>query len=352
MKARALKRVGGSLVAALLVGMLASATAGAQEKKPAPVVAVPMPVLQEAEPPPVSVFEYGPEGLTAAPPARPSLEDQGLGPSDLATVVAHLEHVSPAEVLQTLTSVIPGRQGSPQSGTDFRAGLVAGGPRVVLTGQVRQIDHALRILRIIDVPDAPEKAEEEAKPLVKIFTLKHADVNELSQVLMRLHQTQVRPIGVVGTQFVVDQRTQKLIVRASTQEDLDAVSLLVEELDVPVERPELHTRVLPLAHIDGEEAASVLEHLLDLSQAAAVSRGRPLRTGRTPTSVRRFSPGEGRILVQEETGSLLVRATAEQFEAIEEILKLIDVSAQEDGETAPLPVHPAESGNAEAGARQ
>lgn len=352
MTARTLKCVAGGPGAAAMAWMLMAAVATAQEKKPAPVVAVPMPVLQQAEPPTVSVFEYGPEGLAAAPKSRLSLEDQGLEPNDPATVVVHLKHVSPVEVLQTLTSVIPGRQTAPRSGTDFRAGVVAGGPKVVLAGQVRQVDHALRILRIIDVPEVEKEADDEAERLMKIFTLEHADANELSQVLMRLHQTQGRRMGVVGTEFVVDQRTQKLIVKAPSQEELDAVARLIEELDVPVERPELHTRILPLEHMDGEQAASVLESLLDLSQTAAVVRGRPLRPGRTPTPVRRFSAGEGRILVQEETGSLLVRATEEQFEAIEEILRLIDVPPQEDGEAAPPPVDPAATDDAAPEAQQ
>jgi len=172
---------------------------------------------------------------------------QDLEPGAIATVVHDLRYVSPQNVTVTVEQALS-RQGP---GDYFQIQGVPGAAKVILTGDARLVDAALRILEAIDVPEADVPLPEEPRATLRVFRLQSAEPAEVvatiqavlgtSEVPGRPPMRAMRPGAASGgdaTRIVPDTRSHSIIVRTTRPEDLETIEAILKEIDVSAQVPE------------------------------------------------------------------------------------------------------------------
>jgi len=193
-----------------------------------------------------------------------SLASRNIDPREEVTLIVRLRHISTAYASKTLQTLLSRGESSREPGLHIVT--VDWSPQLILTGEAALIDYALRILHALDVPppERPEpEPEEPAEPerIVRIINVEHVEAMELSKLITeflkrtekrvesstptrrtvssrtRISSTRPRTqyYDVLETTILVDARTQKLIVKTYSEEDLQDILMLVKELDVPLQ---------------------------------------------------------------------------------------------------------------------
>jgi general secretion pathway protein D len=158
--------------------------------------------------------------------------------------------------------------------------------------------------------------------------------------------TNVGKEGKYIEKIIADERTNSLIVMAN-DEAMSAVVELIIELDVDVDpssRAQIH--VVYLEHAKSEDVASVLSNLADSGRsndrgnqrtrarrtsnprtgtsAAAGARGGDGADGKTGSATAAFDDGV-RITSDENTNSLVIVATQDQFSILHQVIERLDI---------------------------
>ncbi len=243
-----------------------------------------------------------PEARTSDIPTRTSTKP--IAPQDqLVTQLIPLTYADANEVKRLFTPMV--------SKTSL---IVAYDPTntLIVTDVLSNIQRLIKILKEIDVADVGRK--------ISVIPLQHADSTKMVETLTALFQPKGAPrkAGTGGdtTKFVADERTNTVIVLASTVE-LDRVRQLIDFLDRETPRGKEKIRVYFLEYANAEEIAKVLQNLptKDVSQAKdkTAAPGAPLLSGKV------------NITADKATNSLVITASSDDYTVVEEVIRKLDI---------------------------
>ncbi len=274
-----------------------------------------------------------------------------VSPDQLVTQVIPLRYANAKQLQQELAPLISAQNALITSTT--------AGNLLIITDTQRNVERLMNIVRMVDVSVA------EAMELA-IIKLRHADAEQLAQILTRLFgiveptpprpgtpqaqpqqpegarppaQPQPQPRAVeLQVQIVPEPRTNSLIVWAS-KERLKMVRELVEQLDV--ETAELLTfEVIPLNHADAVEIDRILSEIFEAMPGARMEGGPApsVRLPRTAETTRGVLSAYALISADPRTNSLIVAATAEKMQFIKAIVEKLDVDIMPPIEIEVIPL--------------
>jgi type II secretion system protein D len=288
----------------------------------------------------VKTAESGQESPTARP----------IVPADqLVTQVIPLRYANAKQLQQELAPLVSAQNALITSTT--------AGNLLIITDTERNIERLLNIVRMVDVSVA------EAMELA-IIKLKHADAEQLAQVLVKLfgivEPAPARPPAQPGqppqpegarqpaqpqqravemqVQVVAEPRTNSLIVWAS-KERMKMIRELVEQLDI--ETTELLTfEVIQLKHADAVEVDRILSEIFELAPGGRVEGGATptLRLPRTAETTRGVAGSYAIISSDPRTNSLVVAATEGKMQFIKSLVEKLDVDITPPIEVQVIPL--------------
>lgn len=227
-------------------------------------------------------------------------------------------------------------------------------------------DSGVNIRRVYNIINQLDVAAPKSK--LKIIPLQHATASEVEQVISELYgdegssskttpkktsraksrgkktttaasssATNVGSEGKYIDKIISDERTNSIIIRAN-EEALEAVALLVAQLDVdvdPASRAQIH--VVYLEHAKAEDIAQVLSNLSQGSGATKNTRNTRTTAKNTTNSknatdsgatgasaVAAFDSGI-RITHDENTNSLVIIATPDQIQYVKQVIDKLDI---------------------------
>jgi len=182
---------------------------------------------------------------------------------------------------------------------------------IVITDTSSNIHHIAKIIRKIDV--------EGLKEHIIVIPLKHASAQTLSDQITQIMQKSraVSPQSArargpapndIGIKILPDTRTNSLIVVAGYQ-DIETVREFVEQLDVQRPTGTDNVHVVYLKNAQSKEVAeSLTAALTNLRIAGAVEGTQPIQ-----------------VTADEGTNSLIIAASAQDYEVISEIIDKLDI---------------------------
>ena len=230
-------------------------------------------------------------------------------------------------------------------------------------------DSGVNIRRVYNIINQLDVAAPKSK--LKIIPLQHATASEVEQVISELYgdegssskktpkktsraksrgkkkttaasssATNVGSEGKYIDKIISDERTNSIIIRAN-EEALEAVALLVAQLDVdvdPASRAQIH--VVYLEHAKAEDIAQVLSNLSQGSGASkntrTTARNNSKSKGSKNSKNSKDSGGTGssavaafdsgiRITHDENTNSLVIIATPDQIQYVKQVIDKLDI---------------------------
>ena len=205
-----------------------------------------------------------------------------------------------------------------------------------------------------------------SEPATRIFPLKHADANDIADALGTAFSSRARSTfgitttggrgggfsgrqrfgqqptqttqeqgGVLGLPELVavaDERTNSVIV-TTTEQQMEAIGKLIEELDKDISDYAEDTRIFVLEHADSSNVERVLNNLLSTQLFEQQRGGRTTTStagGAMGTAARSAEEASGltgnvKVVADTTTNVLLVTTFVRNFPAIEKIIKQLDV---------------------------
>lgn len=177
---------------------------------------------------------------------------------------------------------------------------------MIVTDVYSNIKRLLRILKAIDVTGMGQE--------VSIIPLEYADATKFVKVLESVFQTKRKKTqtALSTVKFVADERTNTIIIMASEVETL-RIKRLIAMLDRETPTGKEKIRVYYLENANAEELAKVLQEL-------------PTKKTNKP-SMRKipFVSDKVKITADSATNSLIIMAGKEDYQALDEIIKKLDV---------------------------
>lgn len=182
---------------------------------------------------------------------------------------------------------------------------------IVITDTSSNIHHLARIIQALDVTGSKEETF--------VFTLEFASAQVLGEQITRIMQkgkgasaqaARNRSVPQIdtGVKILPDVRTNSLIVVANAQ-DAETIRRLIEQLDIqrPVGTDNVHVVYLQNAQ-SKEVAQSLTAALTNLKISGALEAAQPVQ-----------------VTADEGTNSLIIAASAQDFEVIAEIIAKLDI---------------------------
>ncbi len=177
---------------------------------------------------------------------------------------------------------------------------------LIITDVQSNIERLLDIIKAIDVPSIGEE--------VAILPLKYASASTLGKSIGRLFQNTVQKGSRRQTIRIIPyERTNSLIVFAP-EPQIKKIKKLLVQLDKEIPRGEGDIHVYYLQNADAEEMVKVLANLPEK------------KTG--TKKVRTRAPAisdQVRITADTETNSLIITASREEYMALEDVIKKLDI---------------------------
>jgi general secretion pathway protein D len=220
----------------------------------------------------------------------------------VVTQLVRLKHSSPEDIKKILAPLV--------SQTSVLISHVPSG-MLIITETMSNIQKLLSIIQELDV----ESREEE----VAFIPLVNASADAIAKILTSVYQRSPgaqRP-GQATTdsvKVVPYERVNALIVLASSS-DMERVKSLISVLDTVVQRAEGNIHVYYLQNATAVELAKVLNDLPgemaqegeNVGRAAAISK-------------------DVRVMADEETNSLIIRATKDEYVVLEDVIQQLDIA--------------------------
>lgn len=248
----------------------------------------------------------------------------GRADDKMVTRIIQITHSSPEEVkkivgqLVSKSSVVIAHD---QSGV------------LIITDVLSNINRLMEIIKAVDVPSQGEE--------LAIIPLKYASVAALSKSLGQLFvQSAVRGgIPPTAIKIIPYERTNSLIVFAPRTQ-IDKIRSLLEQLDREVTTEGGNIHVYYLQHANAEELVKVLTSLPSKSKQAdeADSKIVQPKAGEPQTQAKTEPPkpethaaqsvqlsADMKITADPETNALIVTASQDEYMALEEIIKQLDI---------------------------
>ncbi len=181
---------------------------------------------------------------------------------------------------------------------------------LIITETLSNIQKLLAIIKVLDV----ESREDE----VVVVQLKNASSSSLAKILNTIFQkTSVPQKGAKSgaksrVKVVPYERVNALVVLASSGE-IERVKSLIALLDTKVQRNEGNIHVIYLQNATATELAKVLNAL---PETQAVEKEK----GKAPAISKNV-----KVMPDEETNSLIITASREEYEVLEGVIKKLDI---------------------------
>ncbi len=305
-----------------------------------------------------------------------------IKPDQFATMVFTLQHISPADAIEALRSLVGGvgaaaaRGAAARSsgGASFSMVEIKNSQKLIITAKFGLLDYLRKLLDLIDVPfPEPER-------IIDIRQIEFADAGEIEQMLTQFLQggrgssfsrftqrsvTQPRTGGAstagrsssslggqrtdFNTKLISDLRTNQLIIETYSEQDLQDIDMLIGYLDVRFTLRRVKTHIYQVRYLKAVEVAQDLQTLLQgqsSSSLGGLSRSRTRSTTSTRSSLPRVGGGASRqapgqtgtaanqeiaslIVPHEPTNSLLIQAEREDYDQILNILSRIDTKRRQ-----------------------
>jgi len=182
---------------------------------------------------------------------------------------------------------------------------------IVVTDTSSNIHHVAQIIKNLDVPGAKEE--------VTVIPLQYASAEVLSEQIARIMEegngtpvpaarSRSMPATQTGRKIMPDTRTNSIIAVANP-EDTEIIEALARKLDVERPRGANNVHVVYLENASAEEAAKSL--------TAALANLRITGTAEASQQVQ--------VTADEGTNSLIITASAQDYEVIAEIIEKLDI---------------------------
>jgi len=220
----------------------------------------------------------------------------------VVTQLVPLKYSTPDEMKKVLTPLVSKTSviiSHPQSGM------------LILTETLSNIQ---RLLEIIDALDVEYSNEE-----VAVIELQNAAADSLAKIVSSIYQksrvVNRRVTNTSEVKVVPYERTNALVVLAESQ-DMQRIRKLIARLDRQVERGEGNIQVYYLQNATAAEMAKVLTALPTGDKTAAEGNKAPAISK------------EVKITADEETNSLVITASREEYEILKNVIKKLDIPRQ------------------------
>jgi len=180
---------------------------------------------------------------------------------------------------------------------------------LIVTDVYSNIVRLMRIVKAIDVDGMGHE--------ITVLPLQYADaatiVKTLSAVFKVARKT-VKGVPAKTLQFVADDRTNAIVVLAS-EVDTIRIAALIDLLDKEVPKGKEKLRVYYLENATSEDLAKVLQTILS-------KQGSPAKKGVKEAPV---ISENVKITADKATNSLIIMASQDDYQVIEEIIKQLDI---------------------------
>lgn len=231
------------------------------------------------------------------------MSSEGIAEDKVVTQLVPLQYSSPDDIKKVLAPLV--------SQTSV---LISHAPSgmLIITETRSNIQKLLGIINVLDV----ESKEYE----VAFIPLVNASADAIAKILTNVYQktpaVQRAGVAKVSEDFikvVPYDRVNALIVLANGS-DIGRVKSLIKVLDTEVQRAEGNIRVYYLQNATAVELAKVLNDL----------PGTQTQEGAAPGKVAAISK-EVRIMADEETNALIIRASKDEYAVLEDVIKQLDI---------------------------
>ena len=230
-----------------------------------------------------------------------------------------LQNVDPNELETALRKLYGGSTtpGAPSGRGGSRGGSPGGAAAsggslpfevTVLPAQRRLlVDGSEDDLKVVgDLITALEGSAKTQKPEIRLFELKTADSTRIAESLRQIFTNIKRPNFPEDNVIITALPKTKAVMVAAAAEKMADAERLIQQLDTPTISPAMDFRVWPLQYAQPNQAASLLNKMLD--------------------EYRKQHPDEPvSVVVDERTRSLIVSAQTQMFEQVEKLIQQIDV---------------------------
>ena len=232
------------------------------------------------------------------------------GGAEQITRIVKIKNISAAQLVPVLRPLMP-REAYLQAYMDTNT--------LVLSDSEKNIQ---RLLRMIDSMDKPNPDRDEIVPLYQA----NAD-----EVLRILRETQPKKTETSGT-VTADKRSNSIIISGNKAER-ERFARVIKRLDTPIANHAAH-HVVALKYAKATDLAPILDKVIN-NKSGAVASGSSAPSGAVPGSnpagqvtaayVGGTSTGSTSIIADESTNSLIISADFQSYQAIQEILKELDI---------------------------
>ncbi len=217
----------------------------------------------------------------------------------VVTKIIKLQHVDPLVVKKNITPLV--------SKTSSIIAYADSGILIV-TDLVSNIERIMEIVKVIDVPSIGEELE--------VIPLQYASATSVSKSLAMVFQKTarkgVRPANVKITPY---ERSNSLIVLAPRAQ-MQKIKDLAAKLDTPIPKIDGNIHVFYLQNANAEELVKVLTKLPEKTKVKNKKGGTP-----TAPSI----SDDVRIMADEETNSIIVVGPKDDYLALEDVIKKLDI---------------------------
>jgi general secretion pathway protein D len=233
------------------------------------------------------------------------------GGAEQITRIVKIKNISAAQLVPVLRPLMP-REAYLQAYMDTNT--------LVLSDSEKNIQ---RLLRMIDSMDKPNPDRDEIVPLYQA----NAD-----EVLRILRETQPKKTETSGT-VTADKRSNSIIISGNKAER-ERFTRVIKRLDTPIANHAAH-HVVALKYAKATDLAPILDKVINNKSGAVASGSSAPSGGAVPGSnpagqvtaayVGGTSTGTTSIIADESTNSLIISADFQSYQAIQEILKQLDI---------------------------
>ncbi|MCP4339401.1 MAG: type II secretion system secretin GspD [Desulfobulbaceae bacterium] len=220
----------------------------------------------------------------------------------VVTQLVLLKHSSPNDIKKVLAPLV--------SQTSVLISHVPSG-MLIITETMSNIQKLLGIIKVLDVKSRDEE--------VAFIPLVNASADAIAKILSTVYQKSSGPkkAGARNTggtiKIVPYERVNALLVLANVSE-LERVKNLIAVLDTEVERSEGNIRVYYLQNATAVDLAAVLNDLPEALGKDGAPKGKAAAISK-----------DVRVMADEETNALIIRATKDEYAVLENVIKQLDI---------------------------
>ena len=192
----------------------------------------------------------------------------------------------------------------------------AGSGMLIITDYASNLSRLLEIIKAVDVQSIGEE--------VAIIPLQYSSAEGVAKSIGQLFVTTAQKGGRQETVKIVPfERTNALIVFAP-KSAMARIRELVAKLDADVPRGDGNIRVIYLQHANAEEMVKVLMNLPDTKAKTQGTTGKAAGGGAATGGAPAISEAI-KIVADVETNSLIITGPREEYEAVETVIKKLDI---------------------------